>query len=345
MVDLDTPQDIRNAGKQVAEKYAESSKGGIALTELRRLREWLIPESIDILQTQRDPYMITEAVMILGELKSEEALPILEDTLHNLYPASFGYAVLPDALTAIFRTETYQGHKILRRELRTQRDEHIRDLLKSYSADSWNFSWRWWNAMSKNSHAAVYHSIRSSSFLGKENLVDAMDELVESLYRNPYDGEVWAKLGEVEVNIIKKGHYEKSRHALAHDKRLAGSRVLIDSLMAQAKKDLTVAMHLSPFNPNLLLDIGYSFFNVLDNRAPIVCYDRAFQLEPEKAIEAALHYRRGLARHCLKLNAGAYNDFRAASLIYDSDPKIPRVNMGEISLEDGMRENKKPNLP
>lgn len=341
MFALDTLQDLRGVGRIISEKYRSSKTDRLSLSEFNMMKQLIVSEAGKIIENGLEHEKMIEAVKLLGEMRTSDALPFIEEAYYHAISGPkdpFGTLAI-SALASAFRTESYVGHKFLRREFKRQREGDIKDALKIFGAGKNNLSWRCWNAFVKNQDAAAYHAVQASSFDGNMMYIDAVGELVEAVDRYPYDGALWYKLGEVEAKIAHN-KLPPCQDILKNDRRFAYVGVSLVSLFSQARNDLFVAEQLSPFDPEMLLDIGYAFFRIHDNFEAVACYDNAFLLKPELWVEAALHYRRGLARECLKEKVSAYYDFQDASKIYAAHPEIPKVDMGRSSLEECLHRTK-----
>ncbi|MFH1316022.1 MAG: hypothetical protein ABII01_00730 [Candidatus Woesearchaeota archaeon] len=340
MEELETVEDMRRTGQQLAVAFRMSDAN---LTAACTFADWQRNKVNEIgeLVEDDDIEKVTEAVTLLGELRTYRAVPYLLRAARLSHPAVTGNQspeeILFDRITtALFRTECLDGHKEIHRVWKYQNSKWhhgLRNLLvEAYQGEKSNLRWYGWLNFKCDYRVAEKMSDIGCDLFNRKSYLHALMEYSSAVNTYPFFSGFWRQMGDAKVMLAKKGS----------DKEIVGFRKwwnakergdeLRDTINFGSYTDYTIASELSPYLPGDLADIGYGFMTANNQTSALTCFDRGLLLATSEDTKAYLFLRRGESNEELIRNVDALHDYRESlrlhELVLEKQRKGSVIRMG-----------------
>ncbi len=321
---LETVHDLKELGTQIAVAYRNSDRSRSAATEFYKWQNEG-PSSIGPLARDSDTEKRFAAIQLLGELRTERAVPYLEESL-KAGPSEGDMMqtqtdLFDTTLTALFRTESYDGHKIIRTVWSSQHSgwptQHFSIIAESFQGLTSNLSWWIWSKFKCSYPNSIKSSDEGVDYFNRQAYASALMAFSDAVKVYPYYAGYWRQMGDTKVRMANEGKrsdYDTFRNWW---KSKDGDKELKERLKWGGVNDLNAARALAPFLAGDLVDIGYGIAMAEEFEQAISCYDQALSLYSGETTKAYTHFRRAEAREKADEAERALSDYEESKRLYE----------------------------
>lgn len=334
----ETVKDLTELGTQLALAFRNSASSRSAAAEFSKWQNEG-PRTIGPMTCDGNTKKRIAAIRLLGEFRTHGAVQYLERSLREGPSEDDSPETLEDlfynTLAAVFRTESYAGHKIIREVYKSEHSKWATELPsifpESFQGAKSNMSWLFWSKFKCSYPNSIVRSDGGVDAFNRQQYVTALMQFSDAVRLFPYYSGYWRQMGDTKIRMAKEGSRADYDRFRKWWKLNQPDQELKKRLRWGGISDLTVARALAPFLASELVDIGYGIAMAEDFREAKVCYDQALALYSGGRTRAYIRFRRAEANEEIGDTQGALSDYRESKSLYDI--VLDKQNAGrEISV-------------
>lgn len=321
----ETVKDLTELGTHLAVAFRNSARARSAAAEFAKWQKDG-PRTIGPIACQGNTERRVAAIRALGELRTHAAVPYLERSIREGPSEDDSLETKKDlfhnTLAALFRTESYAGHKIIRDVYKSEHSKWTIELpsifAEAFQGAKSNLSWLLWSRFKCSYPNSIASSDGGVDAFDRQQYVAALMRFSDAVRLYPYCSGYWRQMGDTKVRMAKEGS-EADYDAFRKWWNLScPDQELKQRLKWGGINDLTVACALAPFLASELVDIGYGIAIAEEFREAKVCYDQALALYSGETTRGYIHFRRAEANEKTGDARGALSDYRESKRLHES---------------------------
>ncbi|MFH1316026.1 MAG: hypothetical protein ABII01_00750 [Candidatus Woesearchaeota archaeon] len=301
MTDLNTAEDLRKTGQQLAVAFRMSNASRSAAQTFNEMQNNRVDEIGALIEDDSDLEKQLEAVTLIGELRTGRAVPYLRKALRRVSPYTTS-GTSPDEImfsriaTSLFRTQSLGGHKLIRQMWQYQNSRFapgLRNLLvESYQGSQSDLSWRLWSAFKCDYKIAQKRSDQGNDKFNNQFYLTALELYSDAVRAFPYFSGFWRQMGDAKVRLAKDGSDTDIKGFKEWWSAEESGDELRERINCGSWTDYRVASELAPYLPGDLVDIGYGMAMADNHIKAEEAYQRALDLKPNIDQRAYILFRR-----------------------------------------------------
>lgn len=276
---LETVEDLRKLGIDAALSFRNSDRVRSAAREFYMLQDEAPSRVGPIACETKNIKKRIAAVQILGELRTKKVLPYLEQAIRAEFSENNVWSdkiwLQSTMVTSLFRTESYGGHKIIRKLWNAEEAKDIQGMIESYQGFKSNLSWLFWSKAICN----YQHSERCSKeglYLSENKHYKSAEKMLGSAIAvYPYFSGHWMQYAENKMKMVK-GCKESDLEDLKNATSLC----------------LRITQELNPFLVGNHERIGMNMAELGNFDSARCCYNLALELNPGIINESSLFFHK-----------------------------------------------------
>ncbi|MCX6880438.1 MAG: hypothetical protein NTW21_42530 [Verrucomicrobia bacterium] len=320
----ETVKELIELGTHVALAFRNSARARSAAVDFAKMQTEG-PLSIGPMAYEGNTERRIAAIRVLGEFRTHAAVPYLERSIKKGPSADDSLKTKKDlfhnTLAALFRAESYGGHRIIRVVYESEHSKWVTELpsifAEAFQGARSNLSWLLWSRFKCSYPNSITSSDGGVDAFNRQQYVPALMQFSDAVRLYPYYSGYWRQMGDTKVRMAKEGSkadYDGFRKwwKLSHPEQELKERLRWGGI-----NDLTVARALAPFLASDLVDIGYGIAMAEEFTEARLCYDQALALYSGETTRAYIHFRRAEAKEGTGDTQGALLDYKKSKSLHE----------------------------